>query len=89
MLSHVTINPEPVEKFRPVIGDEATDKLIEIGRTVAASLAGRTVWNVNSTAAGGGVAEMLQTLLSYQKSRTLPGRYFHFLLIVGLVHNSW
>ena len=28
-------------------------------------LAGRAVWNVNSTAAGGGVAEMLQVLVGY------------------------
>ena len=28
-------------------------------------LAGRTIWNVNSTAAGGGVAEMLQVLVGY------------------------
>ena len=27
--------------------------------------AGRIVWNINSTAKGGGVAEMLQTLLAY------------------------
>jgi trehalose synthase len=33
-------------------------------RAVAA-LAGRTVWNVSSTATGGGVAEMLHTLLGY------------------------
>ena len=52
MLSPVKINPEPVEKFRPIIGDEATDKLIAIGEAVALSLKDRTVWNVNSTAAG-------------------------------------
>jgi hypothetical protein len=28
-------------------------------------LAGRTIWNVNSTAVGGGVAEMLQALVGY------------------------
>ena len=65
MLTQVRINQKPVEDFRPIIGDEATDKLVEVGRTAAARIDGRTIWNVNSTAAGGGVAEMLQTLLSY------------------------
>jgi len=94
MLSHVTINPEPVEKFRPVIGDEATDKLIEIGRAVAASLAGRTVWNVNSTAAGGGVAEMLQTLLSYVLGAGIDTHWLvtsgdpEFFQITKRIHNG-
>ena len=29
-------------------------------------LDGRTVWNLDSTAAGGGVAEMLHVLLAYE-----------------------
>jgi len=94
MLSPVKINPEPVEKFRPIIGDEATDRLVEIGRTVAAGLKGRTVWNVNSTAAGGGVAEMLQTLLSYGLGAGIDMRWLvtagdpDFFLITKRIHNG-
>jgi trehalose synthase len=33
-------------------------------------LAGRTVWMVNSTALGGGVAQLLRTLLPYWKGGT-------------------
>jgi trehalose synthase len=93
MLSSVNIKPEPVEKFRPVIGDEATDKLVEIGRLVAAELKGRTVWNVNSTAAGGGVAEMLQTLLSYGRGVGIDMRWLvtsgdpEFFQITKRIHN--
>ena len=35
-------------------------------------LAGRTVWNVNSTATGGGVAEMLQVLVGYVQDLDIP-----------------
>jgi trehalose synthase len=35
-------------------------------------LAGRTVWNVNSAAAGGGVAETLQVLVGYARDLGIP-----------------
>jgi hypothetical protein len=35
-------------------------------------LAGRTIWNVNSTATGGGVAEMLQVLVGYVSDLDIP-----------------
>jgi trehalose synthase len=38
-------------------------------------LAGRIVWNVNSTAAGGGVAEMLQSLLAYARGAGIDARW--------------
>src|SRR5207249_12469 len=40
------------------------DRDIERARKL---LAGRVVWNINSTAVGGGVAEMLQSLLGYAR----------------------
>ena len=43
------------------------ERVAEAAQTQA--LAGRSVFNVNSTAAGGGVAEMLQTLLAYARER--------------------
>ena len=39
----------------------------EIAARARALFAGRRVVNVNSTAAGGGVAELLQTLLAYAR----------------------
>ncbi len=43
-------------------------------------LAGRTIWNVNSTAAGGGVAEMLQVLVGYVQDFHIP---IGWLVITG------
>jgi trehalose synthase len=38
-------------------------------------LAGRTVWNINSTATGGGVAEMLASLLTYPRAIGIDARW--------------
>ena len=43
-------------------------------------LAGRTIWNVNSTAVGGGVAEMLQALVGYVTDLGIP---IGWLVITG------
>jgi len=47
------VRPSHLEKFRSVLG------------TVANRLEGRTLWHVNSTSEGGGVAELLHQLLEY------------------------
>ena len=46
--------------LEPVIGASRYGLLARGANLVRHMLAGRTIWNVNSTAAGGGVAEMLQ-----------------------------
>lgn len=38
-------------------------------------LAGRAVWNVNSTTVGGGVAEMLRSLLAYARGVGIDARW--------------
>ena len=38
-------------------------------------LAGRVVWNVNSTARGGGVAEMLRSLIGYARGAGVDARW--------------
>jgi trehalose synthase len=42
-------------------------------------LAGRIVWNINSTASGGGVAEMLLSLLAYARGAGVDARW----LVIG------
>lgn len=41
----------------------------------AAALHGRVVWNINSTASGGGVAELLRTLLGYSRGGGVDARW--------------
>ena len=53
--------------FRSVLADQA----LQISRL----LAERTVWNVSSTSRGGGVAEMLQTMLAYGRGAGVDTRW--------------
>ena len=55
----------PVSRLEPVIGAPRYAELARAADRGRAVLAGHTIWNVNSTAAGGGVAEMLQVLVGY------------------------
>ncbi|MGZ4310037.1 MAG: glycosyltransferase, partial [Gaiellaceae bacterium] len=58
------------------------------------ALAGSSVLNVNSTGAGGGVAEMLQTLLSYARGAGIDTRWLviegdpAFFAITKRIHNG-
>ena len=56
-------------------------------------LQGRTVWNVNATATGGGVAEMLQALLAYSRGAQIDTRWLvldgtpDFFQLTKRIHN--
>jgi trehalose synthase len=74
-LSHVAISPLPLERFQPVLD---ADQWAEVERARALSvelLDGRVVWNVNSTALGGGVAEMLRSLMAYARGSGIDARW--------------
>lgn len=64
-LREVDVPTLPLDRLRDVIGDDRYGELVAAGDDVRGRLAGRTVWNVNSTASGGGVAEMLRVLVGY------------------------
>ena len=57
------------------------------------TFAGRVVWNVNSTASGGGVAEMLQSIVPYARGAGVDARWVviggteAFFRITKRVHN--
>ena len=53
------------EKFREVLAAPQWDALRTLIDDAREDLAGKVVWNVNSTSAGGGVAEMLLPLIGY------------------------
>ena len=56
--------------LEPIIGGQRYAQLVGTADQVRRLLAGRTIWNVNSTATGGGVAEMLQVLVGYVRIST-------------------
>ncbi len=66
---------QPLRRYLPLIGPERFEALVDLGTRTVAQLDGARVWNVNSTANGGGVAEMLRTLLGYSRSAGLDARW--------------
>ena len=84
----------PVSRLEPVIGAPRYAELTRGAGQVRQMLAGRTVWNVNSTAAGGGVAEMLQVLVGYVQDLDIPAGWLvitgdaEFFAITKRLHNQ-
>lgn len=81
------------ELLEPVLGQPRVSRLIAVGRSVSAALAGRRVVSVNSTASGGGVAEMLPVLLAYAGGAGVAGRWLvlegdpEFFVITKRLHH--
>jgi trehalose synthase len=65
LLHDVPDRPLPVARLEPVIGKQRFDRLMTVAPRLRDQLGGRTIWNINSVAVGGGVAEMLQVIVGY------------------------
>lgn len=69
--------------------------LADAASSVRDLLGSASVWNVNSTAAGGGVAEMLQPLLAYARGEGIDARWLviegdaEFFRITKRLHNGF
>lgn len=72
---------------------EDLEHLARIVRATASRLKGRTVWHVNSTATGGGVAELLSRLLGYLVDGGISSRWividggYAFFSTTKRIHN--
>ena len=73
-LTHVPVAPLPPQRFRELLGDRYGE-LEEAIAQARERFAGRAVWHVNSTARGGGVAELLQSLLAYARGGGVDTRW--------------
>jgi trehalose synthase len=92
-LEHVPVAPVPPQRLFDVL---RPDQAREFERTITtgrALLDSRVVWNVNSTARGGGVAEMLASLIAYARGAGLDARWVviggdpAFFRVTKRVHN--
>lgn len=94
-MREVGIQALPIERFEPLVGPDQTAELRAAALSARERLAGRSVWNVNSTAAGGGVAEMLQPLLAYARGAGVDARWLviegdpEFFRITKRLHNGF
>src|SRR5689334_24159644 len=84
----------PVKRLASVIGAERYGRLQSAAQDFRTRFAGRTVWNISSTAVGGGVAEMLHVLVGYVEDLDIPVRWLvitgdaEFFAITKRLHNQ-
>jgi trehalose synthase len=92
-LQRVPVVSLPPERFGDVL---TADGLERFRRTIARGrelLASRTLWSVNSTARGGGVAEMLRSLIGYARGAGIDARWLvidgdaDFFRVTKRLHN--
>ena len=93
-LQEVEVQALDVARLEPLIGPERMAAFERVADEAQAALDGRAVLNVNSTAKGGGVAEMLQTLLAYVRGAGIDARWLviegdeRFFAITKRIHNG-
>jgi trehalose synthase len=63
------------EQFRDVLPPEVFEEFQRGAEEARKLLAGRAIWNVNSTARGGGVVELLRPLIGYARGIGLDARW--------------
>jgi trehalose synthase len=90
----VPIPPLQPERFRSLLGDESWSEWEQTIASAREVFAGRAIWHINSTARGGGVAEMLQSLLAYARGAGVDARWFAitagpaFFEVTKRIHNN-
>jgi hypothetical protein len=89
----VDVSPVSTERFRSVLSAEQAEAF-ERGAVKARELLdGRVAWNVNSTARGGGVVELLQPLVAYTHGGGVDARWIvidgapDFFTVTKGIHN--
>ncbi len=92
-LTEVPVGVYSYERFRDLLGDGYTE-IEEAAASGRELLAGRVVWHVNSTARGGGVVELLQSLLAYARGTGVDARWVviegntEFFRLTKRIHNN-
>ena len=90
----VAVVRRPVAQLEPVIGPQRQERLVQAAEEFRQRLGRRTVWNISSTAVGGGVAEMLQVLLGYVEDFDVRSRWMvitgdaEFFVFTKRLHNQ-
>lgn len=92
-VSTVDIDPLPPERYASVLSPVKAEAFGKVVQSAGQQFQGRTIWNVNSTAAGGGVAEMLRSLLAYARGAGVDTRWavisgnHQFFVVTKRIHN--
>ncbi len=90
----VHVSSRSVQPFAEILGNERVRALESEAEALRAVVGTRTVWNVNTAASGGGVAEMLRSFLRYARGLGIDVRWLvfegppEFFRITKRVHNA-
>ncbi len=71
----VDVEPRSIQRLAQLVGPARATALEQAAAVVRTAIGSRTIWNVNSTAHGGGVAEMLQVLVGYARGMGVDSRW--------------
>jgi trehalose synthase len=74
-LHEVDVEAIDATRLEPLIGAERMARFEQAAQLARETLGQRPVLNINSTATGGGVAEMLQALLAYARGAGIDARW--------------
>jgi hypothetical protein len=74
-MRQVQVDAIPLDRLTPLLSPERAERLAVYATRARELLDGRIVWNINATATGGGVAEMLQALLAYGRGAGADTRW--------------
>jgi trehalose synthase len=74
-ITTVDVEASPIDMFRSLLDAPQWDTLEETMAAFARAMRGRRLWNINSTARGGGVAELLSSLIPYDRGCGIDERW--------------
>jgi trehalose synthase len=89
----VQLAAQPIERYRPLVGEERFAEIERMAARAREAFSGRAIWHVNSTAKGGGVAEILYSLLPYARAAGVDTRWVvvgegaEFFAVTKRIHN--
>ena len=94
VLTEIPIATYSFERFRDLLGDDGFREVEEAVDRARILFEGRVLWHVNSTARGGGVVELLTSLLAYTRGAGVDARWTaiagnpEFFRLTKLIHNN-
>ena len=74
-LQSIQVSTESLDRFDPLLSEAQRTQFREPIAQILQHLHGRVLWNINSTGRGGGVAEMLRSLIAYARGAGLDARW--------------
>jgi trehalose synthase len=92
-LREVTFAPRSIAQLEGMARPKDLERFRRAGTSAADALDGRTIWHVNSTSEGGGVAELLHQLLGYVTAFSIRCRWLvvegdqDFFWVTKRIHN--